>query len=25
LLYDYGLQKWMTLDEAAVSEEEGAR
>ena len=22
LLYDYGLQKWMTLDEAAVSEEE---
>jgi hypothetical protein len=25
LLYDYGLQKWMTLDEREVDEEEGAR
>ena len=25
LLYDYGLQKWMTLDEASINEEEGAR
>jgi hypothetical protein len=25
LLYDYGLQKWMTLNETEVSEEEGAR
>jgi hypothetical protein len=25
LLYDYGLERWITLNESDISEEEGAR